>query len=243
MADEDVSKPAEPPKPVHIGGESIADRILPHIKKIVVGVIVLAVVLSAFFGYRAYKHSKQEEETAKLAKVLAVAQRPLEDPSIPKNAGIETFKDGKTRALAVLDEMAKQGTSGPTPTFRAGFLLEAGKIDEAITEYRKAQNAKGIDGVLAREGLGIALETKALATPDKAAQDKLLAEALAAFTQMQPDAAGPRHAYALYHQGRVQEQLKKPAEAKALYEKAKSLDNGGELTVLVDRRISSLGGA
>ncbi len=49
MADPDVSKPAEPPKPVHIGGESIADRILPHLKKIVIGVIVLAVILSIFF--------------------------------------------------------------------------------------------------------------------------------------------------------------------------------------------------
>ena len=25
-----VAKPAEPPKPVHIGGESLVDRILPH---------------------------------------------------------------------------------------------------------------------------------------------------------------------------------------------------------------------
>ena len=39
---------------------------------------------------------------------------------------------------------------------------------------------------------------------------------------MQPDEKGPRHVYALYHQGRIQAALGKSAEAKALFEKAKS---------------------
>ena len=49
MAEKNVAKPAEPPKPVHIGGESFLDRIRPHLKQIVVGLIGLAVALTAIF--------------------------------------------------------------------------------------------------------------------------------------------------------------------------------------------------
>lgn len=247
MADVDVSSPKEPPKPVRIGGESLADRILPHIKKIVVGVIVLAVVLSAFFGYRAYKQSQQEEETTKLAAVLELANRPiapatgLPDPAAPADPDVPTFKDPKERANTVLDEMAKQGTDAAGPAYRAGLLLDAGKVDEAIAEYRTGTDKAGLEGVLSREGLGIALEAKAAAEKDVAARQKLLEEALAAFTSMQPDAAGPRHGYALYHQGRVLQTLGKPAEAKARFEQAKEADASPELAALVEQRLASLG--
>ena len=54
MADDkakpDVSKPKEPPKPVQLGGESLLDRILPHIKKIAISTVILAVLISFFFG-------------------------------------------------------------------------------------------------------------------------------------------------------------------------------------------------
>ena len=244
MADEeeiDVSKPKEPPKAVHIGGESLADRIIPHLKKIIVSIIVVAVILSVFFGYRAYKHSKQSDETAKIAKVLSLGQRRVAPPGMPADPKADMFADAKARAVALLDEAAKQNTDLPH-TYRAGLLLDAGRVDEAIAEYRKGIGASGIQGVLAREGLGIALETKALAEKDNAARQKLFEEALAAFTSMQPKQDGPRRAYALYHQGRIQQMLSKFAEAKSLYEQAKAAGTlTTELVSLIEKRLASLG--
>ncbi len=241
MADLDVSKPAEPPKAVHIGGESIADRILPHLKKIVIGIVVVAVILSVFFGFRAWKQSKQAAETEKVAVVLGVAQRPVAAPGAPADPATPSFSDTKARAIAVLDAMAKQNTDATGSAYRGGLLLDAGKVDEAITEYRKSQTAEAIEGIAAREGLGIALETKAMAEKDSAARQKLLEEALAAFVAMQPADDGPRRNYALYHQARIQQVLGKVAEAKALYEKAKSTGTSAELAALIEKRLAALG--
>ena len=63
MADDnakpDPSKPKEGPKPVQLGGESLLDRILPHIKKIGIATIVLAVLVSFFFGVKACSRNKE----------------------------------------------------------------------------------------------------------------------------------------------------------------------------------------
>lgn len=247
MADEeiDVSKPKEPPKAVHIGGESLADRILPHLKKIIVSIIVVAVILSVVFGIRAWKQSKQADATAKLAKVMQLAQRRVVTPGMPTPPDDKepTFADAKARAAALLAEAAKQNAEIP-PAVKGGLLLDQGKTDEAIAEYRRGIDKAGIDGVLAREGLGIALENKALAQKDAAARQKGLEEALAAFTAMQPKADGPRRAYALYHQGRMltPELLNKPAEAKALFEQAKAAGaSSTELAQLIEKRLAGLG--
>ncbi len=247
MADKDidVSKPKEPPKPVHIGGESIVDRILPHIKKIIITVIVIAVVLSVVFGVRAWKQSKESGQTEKVAAVLSLAQRKLAPPGqgSQEQPGAEpTFADPKARATALLDEIAKQGTDELGAAYRGGLLMDAGKVDEAILEYKKGSDADGLEGVLAREGLGIALETKAMAEKDPGARQKGLEEALAAFTKMQPAKDGPRHAYALYHQGRIQQILGKTAEAKALFEQAKTAGGeSSELATLIEKRLAALG--
>ena len=96
--------------------------------------------------------------------------------------------------------------------------------------------------MLAREGLGLALEMKAVAEKEPAARQKGLEEALAAFQAMQPDDKGPRHAFALYHQGRMLGLLGKRADAKATLEKAKEAGKDiAELPELIDERLASLG--
>ena len=242
MADEeDVPKPKEPPKAVHIGGESVADRILPHIKKIIISIIVIAVILSGVFGYRAYKQSKQSDATEKVAKVLSLGQRKVKAPGAPDDKNNPAFADTKARALALLDEAAKQGATLPH-SYKGGLHLDAGQVDQAIAEYKAGSSADGIEGVLAREGYGIALETKALAEKDAKQRQALLEQALAAFVTMQPKQDGPRRAYALYHQGRIQQTLGKPAEAKALYEQAKAAGaSSNELAQLVEKRLAALG--
>ncbi len=243
MAEDDVDVSAQPPaavgpKPVHIGGESLADRLLPHLKKIMIGAVSLAVILSAYFGYRAVKRGRQADETAKFVAVNKLAVRGIEpvtpdDPNEPKSedqkklearqkAENPTYPTLTERAGSVLAELGKQDAS-VGHSYRAGYLLDAGKIEEAIAEYKRGTDASGIEGVLCREGLGIAHE--ALATKVDASPEVKKANyeaALAAYASMQPEPEGERHAYALYHQGRVLDRMGKKDEAKAMFEKAKA---------------------
>ena len=246
MADKpkaDPAKPAEPPKPVHIGGESLVDRILPHIKKIVWTTLAIAVVVGGVFGYRACKHNKQAKETGKVATVLEAGMKPVADPKEApdpvKNPG---FTNEKERADKMLGEATAQGASLP-PELNAALLADAGKLDEAIAEYKKCEAGTTMEAVLCREGLGIALEAKALAQKDPAARDAGLKEALAVFARMQPVEDGPRKPYAVYHEGRLNLALGKRAEGKALLEKAKAMKPPSDLAQLIERRLASLGAA
>jgi tetratricopeptide (TPR) repeat protein len=242
MAEKDASKPVEPPKPVHIGGESLVDRLLPHMKQIIIGIVVIAAVLMVVFTIRWLRERKEIAETRKLDDVLEVAREPIRATDAKPDPKTPSFADAKERGTAVLAEIAKQGTDLAGHAFRAAQLLDAGKTDDAIAEYRKGIGEKGIEGVLCREGLGLALETKASAEKDPAARQKGFEAALAAFVAMQPDENGPRRAYALYHQGRMQQLLGKRAEAKSLFEKAKEANKSDhDLGDLLDKRLAALG--
>ena len=244
MAEKDVSKAAEPPKPVHIGGESILDRILPHMKQIIIAIVVIAVVLMVIFFIRWIQERKEKSETHKLDDILEVAREPIRAKEAKPDPKSPSFADAKERGGAVLAEIAKQDTSIAGHAFRGGQLIDAGKLDDAIAEYRKGTGDKTIEGVLCREGLGLAIEAKASAEKDAAARQKGLEEALAAFAAMQPDENGLRRAYALYHQGRIQQLLAKRNEAKALFEKARDAnknEHDRELADLVEKRLAALG--
>jgi tetratricopeptide (TPR) repeat protein len=242
MAEKDASKPAEPPKPVHIGGESLLDRLVPHMKQIIVAIAVVSAVLVVIFTIRWFKERGQIAATRKLDQIVEVAREPIRGKDEKPDPQKPNFGDPKERGGAVLAEIAKQGTDVAGHAFRGSELMDAGKIDDAIAEYRQGLGDKTIEGVLCREGLGLALEGKALAEKDNAARQKGLEEALAAFTAMQPDEAGMRRAYALYHQGRIQQLVGKRAEAKALFEKAKAATkNDHDLADLVEKRLAALG--
>ncbi|NVB83933.1 MAG: hypothetical protein HOV81_36495 [Kofleriaceae bacterium] len=237
-------KPGFDPKPMQVGGETIIERLVPHVKTIAVVLGGIALVLVVVFTARYFKERGREKDTGKVAKVLDVADRQVRPAGVepdPK-AKEPTFGSAKERAEAVLDAMAKNNTNVGGGAYKASLLLQAGKVDESIAEYKKVQDKKGLDGVLAREGLGIAQEAKAHAEKDAAARQKDLEEALATFQAMQPDAQGPRHAYALYHQGRILALLGKTAEAKTTLEKAKEEGkDSAELPSLIEERLASLG--
>jgi tetratricopeptide (TPR) repeat protein len=239
------AKPAFDPKPVRVEEQGLLERLKPHAKKLAViaavGIVVLLVVTVVVY----FQNRKAEGKTTKVAAVLDVASVPV-DPAAAKakddkRIGPKPYADDAERANAVLDAMAKQGTA-VDPTYKATALVDAGKLDEAIAEYKKAEHAAGIDGVLAREGLGLALEARAEQhKSDTAASQKDLEAALAEFKLMQPLDNGPRRAFALYHQGRVLQELGKKADAKAALEKAKELGKDTDLPQLVDERLARLG--
>jgi len=244
---EDLAKPGFDPKPKTLGNESIVDRLLPYKKQIgiaiLLGFLVWGVIAIVFY----MRNRKREKNTAHMAQVLDVASRRVrsaDEPAPPTAEGQKpepTFASSKERAQAVLDEMQKSGAKF-TSAYKASLLVQAGKLDEAIAEYRSAQGVPGLDGVLAREGLGLALEMKAQAEKDASARQKGLEDALAAFQQMQPDDKGARRAYALYHQGRILSLLGKTAEATDAFKKAKDASGeGGALNDQIDERLASLG--
>jgi tetratricopeptide (TPR) repeat protein len=239
-----TAKPGFDPKPVQVGGEGLLERLLPHLKKIIVGIVVIVVVYGVYAAVVGVQDSHKEKDTAKVQAVLDVASHPVRspgEPADPKSREI-TYASNTERANAVLEALAKAGTDAAGPTYKASMLLQVGKIDEAITEYKRAQGKTGLDGVLAREGLGIAQEMKAENEKDPAARQKGLEDALATFKSMQPDAGGPRYAFALYHQGRILAIMQKVDEAKTVLEKAKEVGKGTEVVELADQRIASLGG-
>ena len=255
MADKDDKKaPSEgearfDPKPVQVGGDSIVDRLLPHKKKII-GLILLGFAVWGVIAIVMYIKDKRETRaTNQLAKVLDVADKPVHAPPAATGSGsaaapppaTDSFPDDKTRALAVLSALATENTDKAGPAYQASMLVAAGKIDEAIALYRTGQNKPGLEGVLAREGLGLALETKANGEKDAAAKKKDLEDALAAFQAMQPDDKGPGHAYALYHQGRILMQLQRKDEAKATLQKAKDAGKDPDLVEHIDERLAMLG--
>lgn len=145
------------------------------------------------FTYRWYQRGKSERATVKVVKALNLVERPVlhDDPMQPPLPGEETFATEAERTAAVLDAIAKAGPArGAAALVEAQLLLRGGKVDEALAMFRKRASASGIDGLIAREGVGIALEAKATASTDAAARQKLLEEALTAFRAIQPDEKG-----------------------------------------------------
>lgn len=242
MAEESKTPTPHPDtvKPVHIGGESFADRVLPHMKKIMVAIGVIVVILVVVFTARWISERGRAKETAKLANSIAIAAQQVRAPGEEAKPGDNTYASSKERAAAVLDSLTKHPSELSSENYLAATAFQAEQYDVAIGAFRKSVGAAGLDGVLAREGLTLALEAKATAEKDAAAKQKGLEEALTAARAIQPDANGPRRAYALYHEARLLVLLGKNAEAKALFEKVKTMGDGTELSQLAEARLAAL---
>jgi hypothetical protein len=239
-AEDNTSTNPDNIQPVHIGGESFADRVAPHLKKILIGIGVLMVVLIAVFTMRWIGERGRAEESAKLAEAVAAGNQPVRAAGEEAKPGEKSFASSKERAAAILDALAKKPSELATATFRGSLAFQAEQYDTAVTEFRKDVGAAGIEGVLAREGLTLALEAKATAEKDAAAKQKGLEEALTAARAIQPDANGTRRAYGLYHEARLLMLLGKGVEAKAAFEKVKTMAEGTELDGLAEARLAQL---
>jgi predicted negative regulator of RcsB-dependent stress response len=227
----DAATPGFNPEAVHIGGESIADRILPHIKKIMYVIVGVTVVMSIFFTWRWWQHKKAVKATAAFSLAIDEVGRDIEPPPAdgepaepppgpddpPKPV---TYPSASARAEAVLKKLgAVEGDprSGGA-LLEAAMLFDAGKLDDAERRYRALSSKRGIEGIAAREALGFIAEARAdAAKDDAAARTQHLEAALAAFRAMQPDDAGSRRAWALYHEGRILAALGKRDEARTAF--------------------------
>jgi len=217
--------------PVAIGGDSIVDRLLPHVKKIIAVVVVAAVVVMAFFSVVWYRQRNAEKASLHVANAVEILRRdvtpaPAEgQPPPPAQPGKEPgFDSYQTRAEAAIAALKQAGSAeAAAALLEASLQLQAGKIDAAEAIYRQHSVGTSLDAVLAREGLGYVAERRAAAITDPAQRQQALEGALKAFRAMQTDDKGPRRDFALYHEARILMLLDKNAEAKAALEKALEL--------------------
>jgi tetratricopeptide (TPR) repeat protein len=233
---------------VHIGGDSILDRLVPHMKKIVFVIVGGTVVLTIFFGARWWKQRKAEKATDKLAHALERGSVMVipgfePDPADPKSKDMpETYGSYAKRAEDTLAQLKKSGqVRGAASLYEAQLLIQAGKLDDALAIYKKVGAGTSSDAAVAREGVGIVLETKAAAAKDPAEHQRLMDEALAAFRAVQPDDKGPRRDYGLYHEGRVLQGMGKAADAVAVFQKALTVAPDTQLKPLIEERLAALG--
>ena len=240
--------PGVNPTPVYIGGESLADRIVPHVKKILTVVGVVAVVMSVFFLWRWWQHRKAEKATAALvialdeaqAKVAAPDPATPPDPDAPPETSYPTEQARAEAALAKLRQVEGDPRSGAA-LLEADLLFTAGQLDAAEALFRKLSGRAGVEGVAAREGVGFVSEARAQGLEGEA-KNAELGKALEAFRAAQPDEAGPRREYALYHEGRILAQLGKKDEARAALDKAleKAREVGSDLEAIIEMRLTQL---
>jgi predicted negative regulator of RcsB-dependent stress response len=235
------------PTPVHIGGESLLDRLVPHIKKILVVTLAAVAVIAVVVTWRWWKQRGEGKTTAALVSALAVQAEEVEGASFAVTTEPSTAAPASkhathaARATALLQKLeASGGAEAAGALYHAHRLADAGKLDAAEAEFKKHVGRAGLEGTLAREGLGYVLEAKAQAGKDASEKQRGFEKALEAFRTMQPSDTGERRDYALYHEGRILTLLGKTAEAVAAFEKALQVVPESELKGLIEARIAAL---
>ena len=223
----------------------VATTLSPHRKKLVVLLSLVLLVAVGVATWDWYQKKQTRKLTAEVDGVIELLHAPIAGDEGTAAEG--TFPTEEARDSAVLAAFGKLAGGSSSPSLRAAKLLEAeslmniGKYDEAIASYRAFLQAKVPEAlrVSAREGIGYALEAKALGLEDAKARSVGLEEALVAFGQMQPDVAGAGHKRALYHEGRILASLERRDDAIAKYRAILDSDPGS-LEAEVENRLAAL---
>ena len=213
--------PVEPTEVVLDFWERLAKALQPHRKPILILVGGAALLLLGLSIYSWMDRRREEGATGgfqeavrtEKGKVQAAATPDLppelqmmgEDPTLPK---FKTAEERSTATLSALDKLEKDYGSTDVAKrarlMKAGVLYDLGRYDDAANGYKAAMDtADGALKYVAREGLALSIEAKALAEKDAAARNAGLDKALAEYKQLQPDEKGYYHDVAVYHQARV----------------------------------------
>jgi hypothetical protein len=211
----------------------VAKTLHPHRTKILVLASFAAVLLIGLSIWSWLDRRREEGATEGFQAAVATEKARLEgaeqndfqamlmgeDPSAPK---FKSAEERATAALTSLDKLEKDYGSSDVGKrarlVRAGVLYDLGRYEDAANAYKAATaSAEGPLKFVAREGLALSIEAKALAEKDAAARTAGLDKALAEYKQLQPDAQGYYHDVALYHQARVLALKGDKAAAIALY--------------------------
>jgi predicted negative regulator of RcsB-dependent stress response len=247
--------------------QSVLDKglqaVRPHAKVIGIGLAAVIVAVAAGSIWSSMQDKKAGRASAELGKVLDAASARVEAgaPDLeamvagrePEAARFKTFKERSEAEVAAAQ--ALDASYGGTAVAKrgklvaAGALYDLGKYDDAAAAYRAFLDGKPGDDLaaVAQEGLGYALEAKALAQTDASARSAGLDEAGKAFAALAPasdkDGKSPQAANALYHQGRILAAKGDKAGAIDAWKKVLDKNPGPLLTEEVNARLALLDAA
>jgi hypothetical protein len=100
--------------PVNIGGDSILDRLAPHVMKFAVGAGALVVVIIAYYSWRWYDRSKAEKATSTLVRGLELGDRAVVAEPTPEDTE-PSYPSYAARADATAAAIAKSGRALAAP--------------------------------------------------------------------------------------------------------------------------------
>jgi hypothetical protein len=229
-------KPAIEPQDEFVSGiNRVLIKLKPFAKQLLIGGIVVLVAVVAGVGWNMYAQTRAARASELYAQALVIYGQPVmsaEEAELIKSLNLggqidfvthATPQERAQKALVPLEELrSKYGSTDAAAAARllhAGVLLDAERYDDAADMYRAfaGSDAPAPLRALAREGIGYAIEAKALATEDAAARQAGLEAALAAFGDLQREPTGPMRDHALFHQARVLQSLGRTDEAIAKY--------------------------
>jgi tetratricopeptide (TPR) repeat protein len=232
------------------------NAIRPHATKIALllgGVLVVVIGLAIWTTWSARKAARATQAFGQLIAATgarveeAGPQIELGDPNNPtvslQKPEHKTFAERAQKALELLPTLPLEGeVADRAKLVEAGLLYDVGKYDEAVAAYRAFLDAGPMPELAARarEGVGYALEAKALAQTDAAARNAGLDEALAAFAQVAGGEKQPLYAVGLYHQARIKALKGDKAGAMELYKKALEHAPTPDLTEEINNRLALL---
>jgi tetratricopeptide (TPR) repeat protein len=238
--------------------ERAIEALRPYLRQIAVGAVALVVVVTIVEIWGSMRTRKAGAATAELGKVLDTATAGVEEagPDIeqlqagePEPARFKTYKDRAEAEVAAAQALqASYGASSvgkQADLIAAGALYDLGKLDEAAAKYQAVlASGPGEElAALAHEGLGNALEAKALAQTDAAAKGAGLDAAAAAYADIERDEKGPHGNDALYHQARIKALKGDKAGAIELYKKVMAKNPNPMLAESIQGRLALLGAA
>jgi predicted negative regulator of RcsB-dependent stress response len=217
------------------GVNQFLNKLKPFAKQLVIGAVVVFVAVVAAVAYNMHRNKQEARATELYSDALDIYQQPvmseqdaelLASLNLPNQDTLVTHTSVQARAAMALEPLetlqSEYGGTNAAKSARllhAGALFDAGRYDEAAEMYAAFADSGALEAqrVAAREGVGYALEAKAFAIEDKAAQTAALERALAAFAKIQDKPDGLMRDYALYHQARVMQALDRRDEAIKLY--------------------------
>jgi hypothetical protein len=234
------------------GVARVSEKLKPYAWRIAVVAVVVAIGLVSFATYRWWQNRKATRATNLFVEAMEIGGRPVMAEPVDDPAGAEPEPSFATVALrneaqlAALSRLSSSygstGVGRQSRLLEAALLLQLGKHDEAIRAFQAYLGRSGpeILTLIAREGIGYALEAKALAQTDAKAQAAGLREAIAAFQKIQPKADGLYHDYALFHEARILATMEEREQAIAIYNRILDLEPPSPLNDRVNQRLALL---
>jgi tetratricopeptide (TPR) repeat protein len=200
-----------------------------HYKRIIIGVVILGVLLAAFFLFQKWEEKKEAEAYLPFSTALELYQM----LNSPYREGSPTdYKSLMEKFDEVITKFPRTSSGKLSLLYKGNLHLKLEEFDEAIKAYETFLQKAGKEKfyrLLAMEGLGYAHEGK-----------KEYEKAVEAYEKMLEMGEGLQVANAYLSKGRCYEKLGKKKEALESYKTFLNLAPKAMMANLVSERISQL---